>query len=180
MAVARICLFLAWFFSFFFIGTFEFISAKPPALRYLLIALFMFVYGLVLYFLDKWKRSSRIITIPQRILKIKNKKLGLYTGVHAFIHWDADDRESINFMESLSTCLARSGWVAHPTVGHHADGSVANVIIEVNQIGDMADEAATLLGQLLKKSKIDVIIMKNERNPLPKDSMYIRIGPIRA
>jgi hypothetical protein len=86
------------------------------------------------------------------------------------------------FKDTLGNQLKTAGWVVKQSAPHIADESMSNVIIEINHDspnGDNSLAAALLLGNILKNSKIAVSLMKHGNNPLPINSMYLRIGPMK-
>jgi hypothetical protein len=109
-------------------------------------------------------------------------ELKKYAGTQVFLHWRADDTESVLFKDNIGGQLNTAGWVVTQSAPHTADESMSNVIIEINrdsQHGDNSLSAALLLEDVLKKSKVAVSMIRRENNPLPANSMYLRIGPMR-
>ncbi|HEY4481569.1 MAG TPA: hypothetical protein VI489_01820, partial [Candidatus Brocadiaceae bacterium] len=102
-----------------------------------------------------------------------------YAGTQVFLHWRADDNESVLFKNNIMEHLSAVGWKVIPSAGHIADESISNVVIEVNR-DSLSDDnslaAALSLEHILKDSKIAVSVVKSKDNPLHANSMYFRIG----
>jgi hypothetical protein len=172
MVLFLICLILAWLFSFFYIIS---IVSLPLSVRILMWLLWGFVLYVSGHKINKTNRHK------QRVLKVRGNKLRAYAGTRAFFHWAADGKEAAAFKNTLSEFLAHEGWTVIQSAGHHADGSLVNVVIEINKTlknNDRALEAANELIRILRKSNVAVILRESDSNPLPQASMYIRIGPI--
>jgi hypothetical protein len=105
-----------------------------------------------------------------------------FSGVRAYIHWRADDNETIIFKDSLCNYLTTAQWQLRQSAGHVGDESMQNVVVDVNASlndNDKAVLAANALANFLSQLGIKCSIDRRPDNHLSNDEMYLRIGPIR-
>lgn len=107
--------------------------------------------------------------------------LARFPATSVFLHRYSELPEVGRFSAEIIQTLRNSGWNAGESCAHSGDASISNVVIQINaapQSDDHAIEAALALQELLATRGITVQTTKLANNPLPKNSMFVRVGPI--
>ncbi len=108
-------------------------------------------------------------------------ELSRFRTTSVFLHRYSDSSEVARFSDDVAQLLRLSGWRVIESSSHIGDSSVADVAIEVNaglQVGDESMEAASTLEEIFNRGGIAVQTRKLSDNPLPKSSLYLRVGPV--
>jgi len=108
-------------------------------------------------------------------------QLSRFPATSAFLHRYSELPEVSSFSADILQTLRNSGWNAVESNSHIGDSSIVNVVIQVNaalEAGDQSIDAAAALEELLAGQGIAVQTTKLAHNPLPKNSMYLRVGPV--
>ena len=111
------------------------------------------------------------------------RSLADFSGTSAYLHRYTESSEVNSFCKDMVAVLNEFGWSAMESAHHIGDSSVENVVLEINETprdGDRSQIAATCLQKMLTEQGLNVVLNKLKRNPLPDNSMYLRVGPIRA
>ena len=106
--------------------------------------------------------------------------LARFDGMSAYLHRYSESPEVNAFCKELVAALIESGWNARESMAHGGDSSIENVVIEINamlKVGDHSRLAATCLKEVLTDQGFNVELFTLSQNPLPENSMYLRVGP---
>ena len=108
-------------------------------------------------------------------------QLARFPATSAFLHRYSELPEVGSFSANILQMLRNLGWNAIESASHIGDSSIVNVVIQVNaalEADDQSIDAAAALEKLLAGEGIAVQPTRLAHNPLPKNSIYIRVGPV--
>ena len=108
-------------------------------------------------------------------------QLARFPATSAFLHRYSELPEVVSFSANIIQMLRNSGWNANESAAHIGDSSIVNVVIQVNaapEADDKSIDAAAALEQFLTGEGIAAHTTRLPNNPLPKNSMYLRVGPV--
>ena len=126
--------------------------------------------------------DNRTGLVPRQIARGTSfQSLLPFAGTKVYLHWRSDDNESVTFKNNLSQYLNASQWKVTASMGHVADDSFHNVVLDLNANltdKDKAVLAANALKNILDAQRIESTIHRRPDNHLSNDEMYIRIGSL--
>ena len=109
-------------------------------------------------------------------------KLSQFSNAKIYLHWQADDNETVLFKNNIYQCLSNAGLQVTQSAGHSNDSSIQNLILDIN-MGHPDNSNAVLVAEILKsifdENNIKSRIYKNSDNLLAENEMYIRIGAMQ-
>ncbi len=114
--------------------------------------------------------------------KSDHSKLSQFSNIKVYLHWQADDNETVLFKNSIYQYLLNANWQVIQSAGHTSDSSVQNVIFDINSTlpnDSTIVLAANMLISIFNENNITAHILKNPDNHLDENEMYIRIGAIQ-
>lgn len=124
------------------------------------------------------------ITSIQRSLPVDSyrTKLSQFSNIKVYLHWQADDKETVLFKDNIYQCLLDAGWKVTQSAGHSNDSSIQNLILDINLTHPDSSNivlAAKMLKSIFDENNIKSSIFKNPNNSLTENEMYIRIGAMQ-